>query len=628
MTSRRMTRREVVLGLMAASALGSGCATVGRYRTATGRFRHGVASGDPGADSVVIWTRVTPSEPSLVDVRWEVATDPDFRQVIRRGTTVTAGEIDYTVKAVVGNLEPGRAYYYRFGVGNVVSPAGRTRTLPHASAERVRLAVISCSHYSFGFYNVYREIALRDELDAVIHLGDYIYESSADGSGSDYGAERGRQLGRVHDPARTAVTLDDYRRRYAQYRSDPDLQAAHARHPFIAVWDDHETANDAWSGGALAHDPLTQGKWTARRDAALQAYFEWLPLREPGFGLAPFEIDRSYDFGRIASVHLIDSRFTGRTEQFDYENDMIWQEAVFDLTDPDDPVRVTDAARADALAESVKVRLRIPFDIRSGCAEAVYHYETILRYERDGLPQGFEYWPDIGRTRSEILADPTRRALSRRQEGRLRERVTRSAAEGVPWQVLASTVIMARMDSPDFSRRFPDELTRAARESNPWVDRWLNRSRYGLPISVDAWDGYPAARQRIYDMMRETDAGFVVISGDSHNFWMNELHDDRDNAVVGVEFATASATSMGGYEWFGNDPRIFDISERVMVEECRDVTWFDARHRGFVLLELGPDDARANYIAVDTVFSRDYTAKSLAQFAVEQANPRRVRRDA
>ncbi|MDZ7643022.1 MAG: alkaline phosphatase D family protein [Woeseiaceae bacterium] len=270
MSLPRVTRRQVVLGLMAASALG-GCAVAGRPRAASGRFLHGVASGDPGADSVVIWTRVTPPEPAVVEVTWEVATDPGFERIVRRGTTVTADEIDYTVKAVVESLQPGTTYHYRFRVGDVSSPVGRTRALPAADAARARLAVVSCSHYSFGHYNVYREIAALEQLDAVVHLGDYIYESSADGSGSDYGAERGRQLGRVHDPAHTAVTLDDYRGRYAQYRGDADLQAVHARHPFILVWDDHELANDAWSDGAQAHDVATQGSFRARRDAALQA---------------------------------------------------------------------------------------------------------------------------------------------------------------------------------------------------------------------------------------------------------------------------------------------------------------------------------------------------------------------
>lgn len=626
MSLPRLTRRQVVLGLMAASALGSGCISAGRPRATTGRFLHGVASGDPGADSVVLWTRVTPPESSVVDVDWELAEDADFSHVVQSGATVTASEIDYTVKAVADRLEPGQSYYYRFRVGDALSPVGRTRTLPAMGAEQVRLAVISCSHYSFGYYNVYREIAAQDALDAVVHLGDYIYESSADGSGSDYGAARGRELGRVHDPAHTAVTLSDYRRRYAQYRSDSDLQAAHASHPFIMVWDDHELANDAWSAGAQAHDPDTQGNYRKRRDAALQAYFEWQPLREPGFGLERFEIDRSYDFGDIAAIHLVDCRFTGRTEHFDYDDDMLWQEAVFDVSDPGNPVRITDMARVDELPVSTTQRVKIPFDVRSGMPEPVYDFSIIKRYEKEGLPEGFEYWPDVERTRREVLADPSRRVLGEHQESWFFDQVEQSAARDVPWQILASAVIMARMDAPDYSRRFPDDLIRDARDSNPWVDRWLKRSRYGLPISMDAWDGYPANRQRIYDAMRAVDSGFVVISGDSHNFWMNQLHDDSDGAVVGVEFATASVTSMGGYEWFGDDPEIFDISERVMVEECRDVYWADARHRGYILLVLDADEVRADYIGVNTVFSREYTARTLARFSVERETPPRVRR--
>ncbi|MDZ7643023.1 MAG: alkaline phosphatase D family protein [Woeseiaceae bacterium] len=289
-------------------------------------------------------------------------------------------------------------------------------------------------------------------------------------------------------------------------------------------------------------------------------------------------------------------------------------------------MRVTGAAALDALPDADKVVFRIPFDVRNGTREPVTDFETMQRYERDGLPEGFEYWPDVERTRRDVLGDPSRRVLSENQEAWLQDRMAQSAARGVPWQVLASSVIMARMDSPDYSRRFPDELTRDARNNNPWAERWLQRSRYGLPVSMDAWDGNPATRQRMYDRVREIDAGFIVISGDSHNFWMNELHDDRDDAVVGTEFATASVTSMGGYEWFGEDPRIFEISEQAMTGECRDVRWCDTRHRGFVLLDIDEGEVRADYISVDTVFARDYTSRTLARFAVDRANPARARR--
>jgi alkaline phosphatase D len=209
-------------------------------------FAHGVASGDPGSNGVVIWTRVTPS-PALasrnVNVRWEVTTDSPSPLVVRSGATRTSAARDFTVKIDVGGLQPGRPYQYRFTALGESSAVGRTRTLP-AMTRQARLAVVSCSNYPAGFFNAYAAIALRQDLDAVVHLGDYIYEF-ADGVFGD-----GAGIGREPDPVHETITLDDYRRRYAVYRRDPDLQALHRQHPFIAIWDDHEFADNAWAGGS------------------------------------------------------------------------------------------------------------------------------------------------------------------------------------------------------------------------------------------------------------------------------------------------------------------------------------------------------------------------------------------
>jgi alkaline phosphatase D len=230
-------------------------------------FRHGVASGDPLTDRVMLWTRATPrvETPSSVPVRWIVADDERLQRVVASGTVDTSSARDLTVKVDAGGLRPGRTYYYAFEAGGERSPIGRTKTLPQDDVSRVRLASISCSNYPAGYFNVYRCVANRDDLDAVVHLGDYIYEFAngvyGDGSGS----------GRVPMPAGEASTLADYRLRYATYRSDVDLQAAHAAHPFIAVWDDHEVINDWWRDGAPGH-LAARGEWATRLAAGLQAY--------------------------------------------------------------------------------------------------------------------------------------------------------------------------------------------------------------------------------------------------------------------------------------------------------------------------------------------------------------------
>ncbi|TVS16596.1 MAG: alkaline phosphatase [Gammaproteobacteria bacterium] len=609
----QINRRQLVMALLANTALATGCGNASRPRSDEAEFLHGVASGDPGMDSIVLWTRVTPRETAVIEVAWELAEDPDFSKIVAHGITATAEEIDYTVKVVADDLLPGTTYYYRFQCGARTSPPGRTCTLPGADAKRVGLAVVSCSHYSFGFFNVYRAIAARDDIDVLVHLGDYIYESSADDSGSGYGAEQGRELGREHEPAHEAWQLGDYRARYAQYRRDPDLQALHARMPFITVWDDHESANDCWMHGAEAHDPQTQGSWYVRRDAALKAYYEWLPLREPDDGRPLWEIDRRYDFGRIASLYMFDTRKSGRTRQFSYSTDLRETLTPFDFSDPERPVAIQDSEHLERLPQDAIRQVRTPFDVRGESPEPVLDYARIVQLERDGLPPGFEYWPDLERTRSEFLDDPSRRILAVEQETWLENEIADSVSGGVAWQLLGSAVVMASMPAPDYTQVFPESLI-ADSLRNPFTQRWLDRTRYGLPISMDAWDGYPAARQRVYEILRRNDADCIVIAGDSHNFWMNRLHDAVDGQVVATEFATSSVTSMGGYEWFGDDPRIFELAEQTMTTHCEDVDFFDARHRGCILLELTADSALARYLAVDTIRTREYQTREIARF--------------
>ncbi len=272
-------------------------------RTAPGaRFQHGVASGDPLADRLILWTRVTPLDPGStqpVDVRWRIGIDPELRRVVQSGTAQAAGERDYTVKVDVGGLMPGATYYYAFDAGGEQSPIGRTKTFPTGGADRMRFALVSCSNYPAGFFNVYQCIANRPDLDAVVHVGDYIYEF---GEG-EYGA--GLRINRVPQPPREAITLADYRLRYATYRTDPDLQEAHRQFPFILVWDDHEIANDAWLGGAVNHN-REKGDWATRRMGAYKAYLEWMPIREstePGVHLY-----RTFRYGTLVDLVMIDTR--------------------------------------------------------------------------------------------------------------------------------------------------------------------------------------------------------------------------------------------------------------------------------------------------------------------------------
>jgi alkaline phosphatase D len=301
-----ISRRAFIRGAAASVAAPLGRLVVRAQEPADSQrrlFRHGVASGDPLSDRVILWTRVTPlatrSATGPIEVTWVVAADERLAQIVARGTASATPARDFTVKVDATGLQPGRPYFYAFEAGGQRSPVGRTKTLPADGVDRVRLAVLSCSNYPAGYFNVYRCVANRSDLDVVIHVGDYIYEF-ANGVYGD-----GSASGRVPLPGGEAATLADYRLRYATYRSDADLQEAHRLHPFVVVWDDHEIANDAWSGGAANH-VRAQGAWPTRLGAAYRAYLEWLPVRDaPGRDI---QLYRSFRIGDMADLVMLDTR--------------------------------------------------------------------------------------------------------------------------------------------------------------------------------------------------------------------------------------------------------------------------------------------------------------------------------
>ena len=296
-TRRNFLRGTAALGMSAALPGVTGCAPPPEPVGGPAPFRHGVASGDPDGRSVVLWTRVDPSDDQLAPrlVRWEVATDATFADVISHGALETTAERDWTVKVIAGDLLPATTYFYRFSVEASASPVGRTRTTPEGATDQIRLGVVSCSNYGYGNFYAYRNLAARTDLDAIVHLGDYIYEYASAGYGETFGEFR------PLDPPTEIVTLDGYRRRYAQYRRDPDLRELHRQFAMIHVWDDHEFADDPYVGGAVNHQPETDGDWTARVSAALRAYDEWMPTRLTGN-----QIYRTVDFGDLARLVLTD----------------------------------------------------------------------------------------------------------------------------------------------------------------------------------------------------------------------------------------------------------------------------------------------------------------------------------
>jgi len=297
------SRRAFIGGTAATGLLLPARAALAHLWPASG-FTHSVASGDPGADAITLWTRYVAANGKAARLHYEVAADEGFGRILKRGEATASPDHDWCVRPRVSGLPSGGWAFYRFiAADGTKSPAGRTRTLPQGKLDRFNIAVFSCANKPFGWFNAYAHAAARTDIDLVVHLGDYLYEYKLGNYPEQPMADR--QI----EPASEIVHLDDYRQRYASYRVDPALQELHRRFPMISIWDDHEFANDTWKGGAENHQPKTEGPWEARRKAAMRAYFEWLPAHDP--------ITKSYDIGDLLSLITLDTRVAGRDHQLD-----------------------------------------------------------------------------------------------------------------------------------------------------------------------------------------------------------------------------------------------------------------------------------------------------------------------
>lgn len=278
-------------------------------------FYHGVASGDPLADRIILWTRVTPEDSvTSISVKWEIAEDENFVSVYKTDTLRPTPARDYTVKVDVDALQPDHVYYFRFTALGKTSITGRTKTAAVNAKDSLKFAVVSCANWEWGYFNAYDKIADRPVLDAVLHLGDYIYE---------YGTQRygDTTIGRINIPRHEIVTLEDYRTRYSLYRLDQGLRRVHQQHPFIAIWDDHEIANNSNATGAQNHQPDKEGEYEKRKAVARQTYYEWIPIRESS------ELYRSFSFGPLADVIMLDERLAGRSPAITDISDPAYQNA-------------------------------------------------------------------------------------------------------------------------------------------------------------------------------------------------------------------------------------------------------------------------------------------------------------
>lgn len=414
MTSRQRTadsnslsprRRTVVKAAAATAVLAAPLAAAIPARAAEApAFLHGVASGDPLPDGILLWTRVTPTAEAVpgsglgpdTEVAWTVAKDKAFTNVVAKGSVTATAASDHTVKADVRGLAPATDYWFRFSAGGTDSPPARTRTAPAADAAvtNLRFGVVSCANWEAGYFSSYRHLAARGDLDAWLHLGDYIYEY---GTG-EYGTRD--TVIRQHAPTHEILTLADYRIRHGKYKTDPDLKALHAVAPVVAIWDDHEFANDAWSGGAENHTEGAEGAWTARQAAAKQAYFEWMPVR-PALAGTTY---RRLRFGKLADLSLLDLR-SFRSQQVAVGNGSV-----------DDPDRtITGRTQLDWLKAGLKSSdttwrlvgnsvMISPFAIGSLSADLLKPLAELLGLPKEGLALNTDQWDGYTDDRRELLA--------------------------------------------------------------------------------------------------------------------------------------------------------------------------------------------------------------------------------
>jgi alkaline phosphatase D len=511
-------------------------------------FNFGVASGDPLADRVILWTHAQPQTGTApVELTYEMSASADFATLVTSGKVTASNATGYTAKVDASGLAAGKEYYYRFKSAGGTSAVGRTRTLPAPGAAEVKFAVMSCANYPAGFFNAYAE-AGKSDAQFAIHLGDYIYEYDSKGYASDTAAA----LGRVSDPINEILSLSDYRKRHAQYKSDADLKVFHARMPMIAVWDDHEITNDTYKDGAQNHTEATEGSFAARKAIALQVYHEWMPIRT---GADKGKIYRSFDFGGLVALHMLDTRLVGRDKQIGFG----------ELLNP--------ATQATATA---------------------------------------------------TLSSPTRQLMGSEQVTWLQGQLTASQAT---WQVLGQQILMARMEFPlsvlsalnptntspaavaAAQKAITDYLTAKGKQKagaalTAAEAALLNTTTNPkLGYNLDAWDGYPAAREILLGTVLSLKKKLVVLSGDTHNAWHTDVK-SANGTKVGEEFATHSVSSPGLESFLNTLPpaQIKGIFEGVV----DDLKWMDPSRRGYLKMTFTTAQAKGEWVFINKIDARTY----------------------
>ena len=553
------SRRQFVIKIASVSAVlatGAGLSACGGDMDPA-EFNFGVASGDPLMDKVILWTHAKyPGSDAAVALRYQVANDVGFSQIVSEGDVTATVATGFTAKVDASGLMAGTSYFYRFSQGASHSPVGRTRTLPQ-TAESLKLAVMSCTNYPAGFFNVYAEVA-KSDVEFALHLGDYIYEYAASG----YASSAAASLGRVSVPANELLTLADYRARHAQYKSDPDSKNLHALKPMIAIWDDHETANDAFKVGAENHTPASEGAWADRKAAALQAYHEWMPIRT---GSDKSKIYRSFNFGNLVSLHMLDTRLIGRDEQID----------IADLAG------INGTPAQEAATEAFKRPTRQMLGTEQ------------MQWLQGQLMASTARWQVLGQ---QVLM------------GRMEFPVSVLAALNTSDLSPAAQAAGQKAVSDYLTAKATPAGSRTTEQAG-LMNTTLNPK---LGYNLDAWDGYVAARETLLMTAYQLQKRLVVLAGDTHNAWHSDLtlmglaNPALAGTKVGEEFATSSVSSPGleNYLVTLSPPQIKGIFEGVV----DDLNWIDASQRGFLKMSFTSSEAKGEWFFVSTISNRTYTS--------------------
>ena len=474
-------------------------------------FNHGVASGDPLSDRVILWTRVTPQQAGPVRVILEVSKNKSFSSIVFSQKLQTSSLSDYTIKydfLAKKYCDSDKGFFYRFRAGNAISEIGKSKTFSENTIS-AKIGIFSCSNFPAGYFNAYQAAAEKDGLDLWLHLGDYLYEYPMGG----YATDKAKKLGRVPEPLHEMISLSDYRLRHAQYKQDQGSKALHKHAPLIAVWDDHEFSNDAWKRGAENHsEDGSEGDFYARRSAAIKAYYEWMPIREQQNKRRIF---REFKIGKLIHLIMLDTRQFGRDKQIQ----------------PKD------------------------YLTKSGFNQAKFYND---------------------------LNSDNRELLGAEQLDWIESKIINSDAV---WTIFGQQVLMAKLKFPDISKMLK------SKEIPSFLKPYLKFLGLGIPSNLDAWDGYPAERNRLYKIMSNAKKRFISLAGDTHNSWVSELKDKSGNKV-GIELGAPSVTSPGITDILNLDEKEFVDS---IVRINNELQWMNPSNRGYLSLNCRKDKIIASF---------------------------------